>query len=73
MNKLNIDTDILNYNYEELLSIFKLTNLKTTDHAQLNKKLLNIKENFSEDIYSFYFKAYKILLCIFQMNLKSTN
>ena len=73
MNKLNIDTDILNYNYEELLSIFKLTNLKTTDHAQLNKKLLNIKEKFSEEIYSFYFKAYKILLCIFQMNLESTN
>ena len=68
-NTNNIDTDILNYNYEELLSIFKLTNMKTIDSAKLERKLLNIKERFSEEIYYFYFKAYKILLCIFQMNL----
>ena len=69
-NTNNIDTDILNYNYDELLSIFKLTNMKTIDSAKLERKLLNIKERFTEEIYYFYFKAYKILLCIFQMNLE---
>ena len=67
---MNIDTDILNYNYGELLSIFKLTNMKSIDNVKLERKLLNIKERFSEEIYHFYFKAYKILLCIFQMNLE---
>ena len=69
-NNNNIDTDILNYNYGELLSIFKLTNMKSIDNVKLERHLLNIKERFSEEIYYFYFKAYKILLCIFQMNLE---
>jgi len=61
-NTKSIDMDIDNYNYDELLDIFKVkTDFNPT---QLETTLLNIKEQFSKEIYMFYFKAYKILTCI---------
>jgi hypothetical protein len=62
----NIDLDIDNYNYKELLQIFQLSNgtIGEEDYNQMKKKLYEIKTKFSEDIYIFFWKAHTILMTI---------
>jgi hypothetical protein len=62
----NIDLNIDNYNYKELLQIFRVGNgtIGEKDYSRMKKKLYDIKTNFSEEIYDFFWKAHIILMTI---------
>jgi hypothetical protein len=67
---MNIDLDLDNYDYVDLLKIFKITNeASSANKTKLERTLQKIKEQFKDqpEIYSFYYKSYKILICIFQL------
>ena len=60
----NTDLDIYNYNYLDLLQLFKIKD----DFNNLNKIIMNekikiIKEKLTPEYYYFYLKAYKIIIC----------
>jgi hypothetical protein len=70
---MSIDTDIENYNYKELLNIFKLDNNYAEDNLQkISNYIQMIKSNFSTDIYNFFIKASKIIECIYLL-IKNKN
>uniref|UniRef100_A0A6C0BB83 Uncharacterized protein n=1 Tax=viral metagenome TaxID=1070528 RepID=A0A6C0BB83_9ZZZZ len=61
----NIDLNIDNYQYQELLSIFQVSeNIEENDYNKIKKKLYEIKSSFSEEIYNFYWKAHIIIMTI---------
>jgi hypothetical protein len=67
-NNNNIDLDINSYNFFELLNIYHLSN--DNNYENLNKiedKLKLIKTKFSSDIYSFYFKAARLIIYIYAL------
>ena len=66
----NIDLNLDNYDYQDLLNIFKISNTAAKENKErLERKMLAVREKFREEdhIYMFYFKAYKIILCIFHL------
>jgi len=68
MSNNNIDLDIDSYDFFELLNIYHLSN--DNNYENLNKiedKLKLIKSKFSSDIYSFYFKASKLIIYIYAL------
>jgi hypothetical protein len=65
---MSVDLDISNYNYQDLLNIFKLDNNNSEENiSKIKKKCLLAKNKFSSDIYNFYLKAYKIINCIYYL------
>jgi hypothetical protein len=66
---MSIDLDINNYNFSELLNIFKINNFEcSNENTQKIKKYCSlIKKNYSNDIYKLYFKASKIIDCIYKL------
>ena len=67
-NNNNIDLDINSYNFFELLNIYHLSN--DNNYENINKiedKLKLIKTKFSSDIYSFYFKAARLITYIYAL------
>ena len=65
---MNIDLDINNYNFEDFLNIFKIdTNYSEKNISKMKKHCLLVKKNYSNDIYNFYLKAYKIIKCIYYL------
>lgn len=70
---MSIDIDINNYNYQELLNIFKIDNNYSEENTSIMQKLCSVVKNkYSHDIYNFYNKAQKIIHCIyslFKMNI----
>jgi hypothetical protein len=68
-----VDLDINNYSYSELLDIFKLPTIdKKQSITKMNEKMNLIKDSCSNDIYCFFNKAYNLLLCVnnlFQNNV----
>ena len=65
----NIDYDINNYKYDELLNLFKIKELDD-NHSfkyKMDEQLKLIKENYSEEIYTFFNKAKLIILTIFNL------
>ena len=66
---MSIDLDINNYNFHELLQIFKINNFDYSEENTENiKKYCSIIEkNYSDDIYKLYFKASKIIDCIYKL------
>ena len=65
---MSVDTDINNYNYQELLNIFKIDNTHSKDNIKkIQDFCLKIKNNVSHDIYIFFFKAYKIINCVYEL------
>jgi len=65
---MNIDLDINNYNYQELLNIFKIDNNYSKENKIKIKNLcLLIKNKFSNDVYNFYLKACKIINCVYSL------
>ena len=69
---MSVDLSIHNYNFAELLGLFKvenqLTNKNTNENIKRMKNMLStIQEQFSNDIYNFYLKAYIIIITIYQL------
>lgn len=65
---MNIDLDIQNYNYNDLLKLFSIQNIFDKSNFDIiNNKLEKIKKH-APDYFIFYNKAHKILLCIFELN-----
>ena len=61
----NIDLNIDNYNYKELLNIFHINeNISEQDYNKMNQKLYEIKGNFTENIFQFFWKAHTIIMAI---------
>ena len=76
----NIDLDINNYNYEDLLQLFKIKDLDDKHYFKyvIDDKLKQIKENnYSKEIYNFCYKAKILVLTIFNLIennvIKNTN
>lgn len=70
MNNNNFDLTIENYEFEELMNLFKidydmfLMNKRET-YNTINELLTNIQENFPNDIYLFFLKVKIIITTIF--------
>ena len=67
---MSIDLSIHNYNFSELLGLFKLEHqfVNTNENIKRMKNLLStIQEQFSNDIYNFYLKAYILIIVIYQL------
>lgn len=73
----NIDLNIENYNYREILTIFNLNprNIEEKDYNKMKQKLYEIKSNFDDNIYNFFYKAHVIIMAIqyLMKNNKSDN
>ena len=68
MSNNNVDLDINSYNFFELLNIYHLSN--DNNYENLNKiedKLKLVKSKFSNDIYSFYLKAARLIIYIYAL------
>lgn len=64
----SFDLNLDNYEYQDLLNIFKISNNSSKENKErLERKMLIIKEKYQGPIYQFYFSAYKIILCIFYL------
>jgi hypothetical protein len=66
------DLNITNYNYDELLNLFKMNNsdcnnTRNTFLYKIESKLDNIKKKHSSDIYNFFYKGKLILLSIYDL------
>jgi len=66
------DLNITNYNYDELLNLFKMNNsdcnnARNTFLYKIDSKLDNIKNKHSNDIYNFFYKGKLILLSIYDL------
>ena len=63
-----IDLDINNYNYNDLLNLFSIRSaLDESSLHIMDEKLKKIKNNIP-DYYVFFYKAYKIISCIYFLN-----
>jgi|LauGreSuBDMM15SN_2_FD.fasta_scaffold00029_2 hypothetical protein len=69
MSNNDIDLDIDNYSYNDLLHLFKIHNkFKVNENKnKIEKHLGKIKNLVSSDIYYFYIKAKNIILTIYQL------
>ena len=68
----DIDLDINNYNYNDLLRIFKLNDIENIDSREilsdkLDNKIKKIKNTYSNDIYSFFYKGKLIIISIYDL------
>jgi len=65
---MDIDLNINNYKYDELLNIYKIDNTYNLENIELIKKKLNlIKNNYSKEIYDFFYKVYVSISCIYKL------
>jgi hypothetical protein len=63
-----MDLNIDNYNYNEILQIYKLANdFDETNIHKMEKTLDLVKEQLTHEYYNFYLKAYKIILFIYSL------
>ena len=69
---MNIDLNIDNYQYNDLLNIFKISNNSSIENIEKMTKTLDvIRDNYSDEITVFFTKAYNIIYSIFNLhNLK---
>lgn len=66
------DLNITNYNYEELLNLFKMNLNDGNDNRnkflyKIDSKLDNVKQNYPDSIYNFFYKGKLILLSIYDL------
>lgn len=65
---MDIDLNIDNYDYNELLNLFQLPEIYHIGNVHLiQERLQLIKKNFSKDIYRFYLKSAKIITCMYEL------
>jgi hypothetical protein len=65
----NVDLNINNYNYEELLALFKIENADDREYIlhKIDYKLGTIKTKVPKNIYDFYHKAKLVLITIYDI------
>lgn len=65
----NIDLDVKNYKYEELLHLFKIKEFDDKHYFKIiiDEKLKTIKEQYPNDIYQFFNKSKLLILTIFNL------
>ena len=65
----SVDLNINNYNFDELMNIFKINSYDATvDYkSKLDRKVQHIREKYPENIYLFYNKIKLILLVVFSL------
>jgi len=69
---MNIDLNINNYTYIDLLNVFKITNNSSLENVEkMNILLEKIKENYPKEIVYFFTKAYNIICSIFNLHQKN--
>ena len=67
----DFDLSLDNYNFNELLNLFKIHDIGSDDKKyykyKMDEKLAGIKEKYSKDIYNFFYKSKMIILSIFNL------
>jgi hypothetical protein len=67
----DFDLNIHNYNFNEMLNLFKIHDIGTDDKKyykyKMDEKLAGIKEKYSNEIYKFFYKSKMIILSIFNL------
>jgi hypothetical protein len=70
-NTTDFDLNIHNYNFNELLNLFKIHDIGSDDKKyykyKMDEKLAGIKEKFPKEIYNFFYKSKMIILSIFNL------
>jgi len=70
-NTIDFDLNINNYNFNELLNLFKIHDIGSDDKKyykyKMDEKLAGIKEKYSKEIYNFFYKSKMIILSIFNL------
>jgi len=64
---MSIDLDINNYNYDDLLQLFKIKEKQKDNRQNIQEKLILIKPNVNPEIYNFYKKSSHILDCVYTL------
>lgn len=65
----NIDLDLKNYNYNELLKLFKIKDFDDKHYFKhiIDEKLKIIQQQYPENIYNFFYKSKLAILTIFNL------
>jgi len=67
----DFDLNINNYNFNEMLNLFKISDIGSDDKKyykyKMDEKLAGIKEKYSNNIYNFFYKSKMIILSIFNL------
>lgn len=71
MSSIDFDLNIHNYNFNELLNLFKINDIGKDDkkyyNHKMDEKLIKIKESYPKEIYNFFKKTKMIILSIFNL------
>jgi hypothetical protein len=71
MSSFDFDLNIHNYNFDELLNLFKINDIGKDDKKyykyKIDEKLVKIKDNYPKEIYNFFKKTKMIILSIFNL------
>jgi hypothetical protein len=71
MNNIDFDLNINNYNFSELLNLFKINDIGKDDKKyykhKMDEKLIKIKESYPSEIYNFFKKTQMIILSVFNL------
>lgn len=71
MNNIDFDLNINNYNFDELLNLFKINDIGKDDKKyykhKMDEKLIKIGESYPKEIYNFFKKTQMIILSVFNL------
>jgi len=71
MSSFDFDLNIHNYNFDELLNLFKINDIGKDDKKyykyKIDEKLVKIKDNYPKEMYNFFKKTKMIILSIFNL------
>lgn len=71
MNSIDFDLNIHNYNFDELLNLFKINEIGKDDKKyykyKIDETLFTIKEKYPKEMYDFFKKTKMIILSIFNL------
>jgi len=74
----NLETDINNYCFDDMLTVYKMSedcffNNDKEKQTNINTLLTKVKDNFNDDIYTFYFKISRIFSVIKKMYINDNS